>query len=326
MTSFKCKKFMPAFGLSNKHIQTIYPSFFRKTVAPEVEIEQFELNDGDFVDCYWNNKSALKSGKDIVVLFHGLTGSFNSSYIQGMMSKLEHEGYTSVLMHFRGCSPKTNRLARSYHSGDTTDAMEWLKDLKNKYPQNSIMAIGYSLGGNMLLKLLGEYGENSLIKKAVSISAPMQLDISADTMDRGISKLYQYRLMEDLKATLLAKYKLYDMKSLIGIDEEGVKKLKNFWEFDDVYTAPIHGFSSAKDYYEKSSSKQYLKTITTDTLILHSLDDPFMTAEVLPNEDEISLHVELEVYPHGGHVGFVSESFYKPKYWLEDRIVSHFKG
>ena len=319
-----CKPFKAAFGLRNNHFQTLYSSLFRKQKKVDVQEEEFSLSDGDFVDCAWSNKKALKNGDPIVVLFHGLTGSLHSSYIQGMMHRLEREGYTSVLMHFRGCYYITNKLPRSYHSGDTSDAMEWISDVSKNYPSNPIYAVGYSLGGNMLLKLLGECGKTSLIKKAVSVSAPMDLEISSSTMNRGFSKLYQYHLMRDLKLTLLKKYKYHDMKSLIGIDEEGVKRLKTFLEFDDIYTAPIHGFDSANDYYKKASSKQYLKDIATDTLIIHSLDDPFMTAKVLPSKDEISSHVNLEVYPHGGHVGFISESFYNPKYWLEDRIMNYF--
>lgn len=208
---------MPAFGLKNKHIQTLFPALFRRQVKPLVEVEKFELKDKDFVECYWS--SLPTDNKPIVVLFHGLTGSFESSYIQGAMNLLSKNNFYAVLMHFRGCSGKDNLLPRSYHSGDTGDAKEFINYLNTKYPKNQIFAVGYSLGGNMLLKLLGE-DKTPNIKAAISVSAPLQLDISAHRMDQGFSKLYQSRLMKDLKTTLLKKFKKHDMKKLINIDEK----------------------------------------------------------------------------------------------------------
>jgi len=315
------KPFKPAFGLKNRHAQTLYSTFFAKHKKPDIKVEKFELSDGDFLDCYWHNKP--KNTMPIVILFHGLAGSFNSPYIHSVMNSLEASGFCSVLMHFRGCSGRENRLSRSYHSGDTGDAKECIKYLQDKYPDSPLFAVGYSLGGNMLLKMLGEFKNSSPFRGAVSISAPMQLDVCANQMDRGFSKFYQRHLMKDLKLSLLQKYQKHNMKSYIGIDELDVEKLKTFWEFDDVYTAPIHGFRSAQDYYTKSSSKQYLKYIQTDTLIIHSLDDPFMTPEILPSDEELSKKIKLELYPHGGHVGFISGTIINPEFWLGGRIVSY---
>jgi len=319
------KPFSPAIGLRGGHLQTLFPALFRKIPDLNMEIETFELSDGDFLDCFWYQKpKEQKENKPIVVLFHGLEGSHKSQYIRGMMQRLSSEGYSSVLMHFRGCSGRDNRLARCYHSGETEDAKAWISKLTENYPNNKLYAIGYSLGGNMLLKLLGEYGEKSPLKAAISVSAPMQLDISANKMNRGFSKIYQYHLMKDLKKSLLRKYKKHDMQSLIGVDPKSVKKMKSFWEFDDKYTGPVHGFGGAKNYYAKSSAKQYLKTIKTPTLIIQALDDPFMTPEILPKHDEISASVELAISAHGGHVGFVSGNIFNPKYWLEEKVLAHF--
>ena len=242
------------------------------------------------------------------------------------MHALHRAGFSSVLMHFRGCSGKENRLPRSYHSGDTGDARAWIKHLKKQYPNTFLYAVGYSLGGNMLLKLLGEQGSASLLSAAVSISAPMQLDISAKRMERGFSKLYQYYLLRDLKESLRQKYKDHDMQSLIGLNPKEIGKIKNFHAFDEAYTAPIHGFDSADDYYQKSSARQFLKKIQIPTLIIQALDDPFMTDEILPEEAELSSSIEIEVYPYGGHVGFVSGSLLRPRYWLEERVVSYLEG
>lgn len=318
------KQFIPAIGLKNRHLQTLFPAFFRKQVAPTVKKEKFELKDKDFVECYWS--SLPTDLKPIVVLFHGLTGSFHSSYIQGSMNLLSINGFYVVLMHFRGCSGKDNILPRSYHSGDTNDAKEFINHLNIRYPKNKKFAVGYSLGGNMLLKLLAESGISLNIEAAISVSAPLQLDICANKMNTGFSKLYQYRLMKDLKKTLLRKYQKHNMKKLIGLEEKQVKKLKSFWEFDEAYTAPIHGFKSAKDYYTKSSSKQFLKDIKTNALLIHSLDDPFMTPCILPKKEEISKTTNIEIFSHGGHVGFISGSIFIPQYWLEKRILSYFNS
>ncbi len=313
--------FKPAIALRNGHLQTLFPALFRKLKSPKVEIETFELSDGDFLECYWYEKPQEHEHKDIVILFHGLAGSFDSPYIGGMMHALKAAGKSSVVMHFRGTSGKMNRKARSYHSGETGDAKAWCETLSKRYPNSRLCGVGYSLGGNMLLKLLGEWGEHSPLYKAVSVSAPMQLDICVKRMNIGFSKVYQSHLMKNLKRLLIEKYNQHDMEKKIGISVKGVSKLQSFWEFDDIYTGPIHGFSGADDYYQKSSSRQYLKTITTPTLILHALDDPFMTPQIVPDPSELSDSIELEISEHGGHVGFVGGSVLNPEYWLEKRIV-----
>lgn len=322
---FNYEPFHPAYGLQHKHFQTIFPTLFRKKIKQALTIERFELSDGDFVECYWSKPPIEESQKPIVVLFHGLTGSYQSPYIQGMMSTLEKEGFSSVLMHFRGCSGEMNRLPRSYHSGDTADAKAWTDELRRRYPDSPLFAIGYSIGGNMLLKLLGEWGQFSPLKAAVSVSAPLQLDTCASRMNQGFSKFYQYALLKELKCSLLKKYKKHDITSMIGLEEKEVHNLKTFWAFDNVYTGPIHGFKNAEDYYQKSSSKQYLQKINCNTLIIHALDDPFMPSEALPEQDTMPANVKLEIHESGGHLGFVSNHLFKPQYWLENRISHFFK-
>ena len=318
------KSFKSAFGLKNRHFQTLYSSFFRKSPNLKFTREKFELDDGDFVDCYWYKTQKSDETTPIVILFHGLAGSYKSPYIQGTMQKLSQNGFNSVLMHFRGCAGEQNRLPRSYHSGETGDAKAFLSHLKQKFPHAKLSAIGYSIGGNMLLKLLGELKNNSPLTKAISVSAPLQLDVCANQMNRGFSKIYQYVLLKSLNKSLEVKYEKHDMKSLIGIEKKDVKNLKTFWEFDDIYTAPIHGFQTAQNYYKRCSSKQFLKYITTPTLIIHAEDDPFMTTEILPKKEELSPSVNLELYPDGGHVGFIAGTILKPNYWLEEKIVNYF--
>jgi predicted alpha/beta-fold hydrolase len=229
-------------------------------------------------------------------------------------------------MHFRGCSGEVNRLPRSYHSGDTADAKAWINTLKQRYPQNPLFAIGFSIGGNMLLKLLGEWRDSSPLCAAVSVSAPLQLDVCSTRMNQGFSKFYQYVLLKELKQGLVKKFKQYDMKSMIGIEENEVSRLNSFWVFDDVYTGPIHGFKSASDYYQQSSSKQYLKDITTQTLIIHALDDPFMSPEIIPKKETLPANIKLEIQTSGGHLGFISQHIFRPQYWLEERITQFFSA
>ena len=241
------------------------------------------------------------------------------------MNALEKDGYASVLMHFRGCGEEENLLPRAYHSGDSADAKALMSHLKEVYPSSPLHAVGFSIGGNMLLKLLGEWGEEALLDSAVSVSAPMRLDICADTIEKGFARVYQRHLLKPLNQTLLKKYQKFDMQAHLEIDESVVKNIKTIREFDDRFTAKIHGFNSSEDYYLKCSSRQFLKDIRIPTLIIHALDDPFMTPEILPTKDEISEFVTLDISQHGGHVGFVAGSFREPKYWLDERILRFLK-
>jgi hypothetical protein len=237
-----------------------------------------------------------------------------------MMAALDRNGFNSVVMHFRGCFNEPNRLARAYHSGETGDAKAFLAHLVKQYPGRKIGAVGYSLGGNMLLKLQGELGKATPLFAAVSVSAPIRLEQTADFMNRGLSRFYQKLLVDDLKNSLLQKFDRHDYAKIIGLKKEDVHKIKSFWENDDLFTGPIHGFNGAAEYYEKSSGYDFIFTIAKETLIIHALDDPFMPPGVLPKECDLPPTVSMEVSPHGGHVGFVGGSIVRPSFWLEKRI------
>ena len=324
MTKAKQPSFTPAFGLGNAHFQTIYASLFRKDLNLNFTKKIFPLKDGDFLECYWHQTPHITKNSPTVVLFHGLAGSYKSPYIQGAVNELSNNGFNAVLMHFRGCTGNDNKLPRSYHSGDTGDALEFIQSIKKEFPDSKLYGVGYSLGANMLLKLLGEIKENSLLEKVVAVSPPMQLDACSDRMNSGFSRYYQHRLITDLNTALDKKYDKHDMESLIGLKRSDISKIKTFWEFDSAYTAPIHGFDSAQDYYTKSSSKQYLKSIKTPTLLIHSKDDPFMSDGVIPAKEELSSSITFELTQKGGHVGFVGGTLLNPVYWLEKRIVEFF--
>ena len=317
--------FTPAFGLSNCHLQTLYSTFFRKNIKLNLSNEIFTLSDDDFLEYSWCNKPT-NSTTPIVLLLHGLEGSINSPYIRGMMKTLEENNISSVLMHFRGCGTKDNNKASSYHSGQTSDVKEFIEYIKSIYNQNDLYCIGYSMGGNILLKLLGEYKDNSPIKKSVSISAPLLLDISSKTIHKGFAKIYEKHLLKKLIIHLNKKYLKHDMEKLIGLKKEDVKNIKSIWEFDDVYTAKINNFKTASNYYKLSSAKQYLTNIKTHTLIIHALDDPFMTKDILPLQKDITSNITLCISKNGGHVGFVSGTIRNPIYWLENKILYFLKN
>lgn len=314
-------QFKPAYGLSNPHLQTLLPSLIHSKTNINLFHQTFELDDGDFLDLSWTEKP--NNNKPIVIIFHGLEGSKNSPYVKSIMPALKQHGWTGLLMHFRGCSGRANRLPRSYHSGETEDAKVLIKWIQNTYPQSPLAAIGFSLGGNILLKLQAELGITSPFKAAVSICAPLVLASCAKRLDSGFSKTYQTHLINRMKRSLLIKAEKFDFKNLINLDTRKINQLKNFYQFDDLVTAPLHGFKNADDYYSKSSSRQLLYKIHKPTLIIQTLDDPFMTADVIPDESELSEHTQLELSQFGGHIGFISGSVFKPIFWLEQRIPEY---
>ena len=317
------RNFTPGIGLKNRHLQTIYASFFRKKIELDYEIEEFNLKDKDFIECYWLNKN--KANSNIFVIFHGLEGSFESPYIKGIMKALKNKKQAVVLVHFRSCGRKDNLKAKTYHSGDTSDAIEYLKYLHKKYEKANILTIGYSVGANMLLKLLGKDFIDNFIQKSICISPPLDLSICAKVLNTGFAKNYQKHLLKLLKETLIKKYERHDYKKLIGLDKKRVERISSIKEFDDLYTSKINGFGSAENYYTINSSKQFLRNIKTKTLIIHALDDPFMNNDILPSEEQISKSCNLEIYKKGGHLGFIEGSVFNPTYFLEKRIIEYFE-
>lgn len=319
-------EFTPAFGLSNSHLQTLLPTFIRNNLMFTGINQTLELNDGDFVDLVWTEKPiSTEPTKPIVIVFHGLEGSIDSTYVKGMMLSIKKQGWIGLLMHFRGCSNKPNRLARGYHSGETGDAKQLLNWLYIHYPKHSLAAIGFSLGGNMLLKLQAELANASPFKAVVSVCAPILLSACADRLKNGFSKIYQTYLVGHLKNKLNIKAHQHNYVALINLTPHKIKQLKTFWQFDDLVTAPLHGFLGVDDYYEKSSALQYLKNIQSPSLIIQSLDDPFMTPDIIPDESQLSENITLELSDYGGHVGFIGGSILHPQYWLEDRVLEYCK-
>lgn len=310
-------QFKPAWWLSNPHCQTIWQRFARRHIALAVRRERITLPDGDFLDVDWVGEN---HNAPLVLVLHGLAGSIESPYAQGIMQAIAQQGWRGALMHFRGCSGEINRFPRSYHSGDTGDLAFVVQELFRREPDLRLAAVGFSLGGNVLLKWLGETEKNNPLVCAVGVSVPMQLDQAAMRMGRGFSQFYQWWLLRSLIRSTEEKFR--QMPSPIDLTD--LDKWRTFWEFDDKVTAQLHGFKDAHDYYRKSSSKQYLHRIQVPTLIIHAIDDPFMTENVIPTPQEISPFVTLELSQQGGHVGFISgEIPGRAEHWLEKRIPEY---
>lgn len=307
----------------NRHIQTIYPRFIQRRLPLRYTIERIKTADGDFLDLAWGPSPAKLTG--IVVMFHGLEGSVHSHYANDMMATLSQGGWQVVLMHFRGCSGEANITPRAYHSGETSDPTFIINLLHQRYPAIPKAAIGFSLGANMLLKLLGENPDSLGLQAAVAVSAPLKLDECATSVNKGFAKVYQKYLLGSMKQNLLNKMQRIDYREILQISEAEVKEIQTFWQFDDKITAPLHGYADARDYYEKCSAYYFLKAIHCPTLILHALDDPFMNHLVIPKEEELAHSVTVELSETGGHVGFMHGTPGTPEVWLHQRVLRYFK-
>jgi len=290
-------RFRPPNWLRNPHLQTLWPVLFNRRPQPELRRERIELPDGDFIDLDWCGGD---SGPLLLIL-HGLEGSSRSHYARSLLQAAAAQGWRAVVMHFRGCSGSPNRLVRGYHSGETSDLDYVINLLKSRKPGYPVFAVGYSLGGNVLLKWLGERGAAAPVTAACSVSVPFDLATSALRLEQGLSRFYQAWLVKELKLSVRRKA----ARMSLPVDLGPVLRARTFREFDDAYTAPIHGFTDADDYYRRSSSLNYLINIGIPTLLLQAADDPFYRADAIPNAGHCSAVVHRLVTDHGGHVGFV---------------------
>lgn len=317
--------FRPAFGLGNPHIQTLWGPLWRKMPPLHRERERLWLEDGDFVDLDWHAPAGETPETPLVLALHGLTGSANSPYIAGLQKNLGDVGWASVALNWRGCSGEPNWLPRSYHSGASDDLAAVIAHLQTCRPLAPLYSAGYSLGGNVLLKYLGETGEASGLQGAVAVSVPFRLEQSAERIGQGFSKVYQAHFMRRMVAYVQDKQRMFEHQGhadrLAILEKLGpLERMRTFWDFDGQVTAPLHGFASAEDYYRRSSSHYFLPAIRTPTLIIQAADDPFVFRHGLPTAADLPPAVTFELHKHGGHVGFVDGSVRRPTYYLERRI------
>ena len=316
--------FQPAWWLKHAHLQTIFAKYLSPKKQLSTEAEIFSLPDGDELQLNWLSCKSADDNTPLLILLHGLAGDINSHYIQAMLAQCQQLAWSAVLLHFRGCNGQPNKLPRAYHSGDTADAALVISEIKRRYPTRPLVAVGYSLGGNVLLKYCGEQAAENPLSAAIAVCPPLSLSACARRINTGSSKLYQRYLLGRLKRSTLLKLQQFTDFPL-PLTPEQVQGFASIEQFDEHYTAPIHGFKNAQDYYQRASGKAFLQHIQIPTLIIHAKDDPFLSDEVIPKPAELSQHIQYELTSGGGHVGFVYGSPLKPQFWLNQRIPSFIK-
>jgi predicted alpha/beta-fold hydrolase len=310
--------------LQNPHAQTMFPNLpWAWRSRPELRRETLELPDGDVTAVDWLVEGdSLPDAAPLLVILHGLEGSAGSSYARMLMEEVVDRGWRSCVLHFRDCGDYRNRLPRRYHAGETNDLRHFLNELQAHREASGnpgpLLAVGYSLGGNVLLKYLGESESETPLAAATAICVPLNLHICSEALNTGFSKGYQYYLLKRMKKAVTQKFD----RHTAAFDWDRAMKSKTFAEFDDAVTAPLHGFNGMQDYYDRCSATHFLHRIERPTLIINSLDDPFMSPAVLPDPDKLSDDVTLEVAENGGHVGFVSGGTpWRPTFYLPGRII-----
>lgn len=310
--------FDPPWWARGAHAQTLGARFFRPKGRVLLKRERWDTPDGDFVDLDFADGEGLRDDC-LVVLLHGLEGSARSGYAYQLYEQLSRRRIQAVGLNFRSCSGELNRGMRLYHSGETEDPRWVLNRLKERFPERRLAAVGISLGGNVLLKYLGESGGQSGLAAAAALSVPFNLSAGADFMETGFARVYVTSLLRTLKRKVRIR------KDQLGglVDFERTMISRTFREFDDAATAPLHGFEGAEDYYSRSSSAGFLGAITTPTLVIHSADDPFLPAAAIPAHAlECNPMVTSLISDHGGHVGFITGANpLKPLFWAENVIA-----
>lgn len=309
--------------LGNAHLQTLFPALLRPSPKVKIRRERLELPDGDFVDLGWSGP--LAPGAPLAVLVHGLTGDFESKYLRGTARKLTMLGWRTVMLQLRGAGPEPNRLRKSYHQGDTADLRYLLHKLRAREPDVFLAVVGWSLGGNITLKAMGEEGDHAPVDCAVAASVPFRLRPCVDVLRQGFARNYQNKMMNALKDQMWRKHAKVPAPPEINL--ELANAAKDFIEWDAAYTAPLNGFADAEDYYARCECAPFLALIERPTLIVHSVDDPFMDPSITPRAEALAPKVTLELTQRGGHVGFVCSGRYgQPLYWLEQRITDYLQG
>ena len=309
--------YKPSLLFKNNHFNTVYRTLFNKNVI-NFNRKRLELEDGDFIDLDF---SSVNSNK-VIIAIHGLEGSSYSTYIQSITTYANQKNYDVIAINLRGCSGEQNRLISSYHSGITHDLDAVIRHLEAAYTYDEINIIGYSLGGNISLKYAGEQGASisNKIASVVGISVPCDLKASAEKINTFSNKLYQKMFMQTLKKKAITKTEAFPNSFL---SKEKIRAAKSFKDFDDAYTAPVHGFKNAEDYWKKCSCKQFIPSIKVPSILITALDDPFLKAPCYPfKEATASKNLFMEAPNYGGHVGFGTSLNTRNNNWCEDRILS----
>lgn len=316
-------KFTPAWWLKGPHPQTLWSQFFRRERAPGLRHERVKTPDGDHLSLYHRD---VAPDRPRLLILHGLEGSEQSHYVAGFVSQAARRGWSTTVLVFRGCGAELNAAPRLYHSGETSDLSLVVELLTARAPRDPLFLAGVSLGGNVLLKWLGERGDRPPIqvKAGAAVSVPFDLEMGCKNLQRGFARVYDRHFLRSLREK--ARRKLEQHPGLF--DGARLEAANTIEDFDDAVTGPVHGFAGSHDYYQRSSSISFLSRIRVPTLLLSSEDDPFLPASVLDRVREIAKSnpsLQLQFTPAGGHVGFVAGRMpFRPHYWAEERLMGFF--
>ncbi len=312
--------FKPAWWLPGPHLPTIWGKMVRRRPTVHDRLERIETPDGDHVTLV--RMGTIKPGVPHLFILHGLEGKITAKYAHGMLDEARKRGWSGDMMMFRSCDGEVNSARRFYHSGETTDLDFVVRRLITEHPEIHLMMCGVSLGGNVLLKWLGEQSKNvpPQIRRAATASVPFDLEAGARLMEKGFARVYVKHFLDTLVAKTLVKLEKYpDL-----CDREKLKTARTFFEFDDLLTGPVHGFTGAHDYYEKSSSIHFLDHVRVPTLLMNAWDDPFLPQNVLASVRNLARrnqHLVVEFPLRGGHVGWVAGQPWSQSYYMEHRVV-----
>lgn len=309
MTKSNKKSFSPPFWLKNRHMQSILSLYVGASLS-KFAWEEFELPDGDFIDLCWGGQP----GQPIAVLLHGMEGSVYSSYIQSTMSFLVNNGWRVVLMHYRSCSGRLNRLSQTYHACHTSDFSYLLQSIRMRHPDSPIVAVGFSIGGVVLSHYLANHS-CVLLDRAVAVSAPFELDKSMAQMP----SFYSRYLLKQSKKKAIDKI---TAGQFMPATIDAVKHCSSFLEFNNLIIAPLFGFCDANDYYQQSNIRVLLRKITQPMLFILAKDDPLIPSATIPKKAELPDNVQMELCDRGGHLGFIESVFSRSsRSWLHYRIM-----
>ncbi len=313
--TFHAEPFEPAPGLAHPQAQTLLAYVLRRPAALPVRRERLETPDGDFLDLDWLE---APPGRPHVLVLHGLEGSSASGYVRQTLHEAAALGWGAVAMNFRSCSGEPNRKLRSYCSGETADPLYVAGHLRTRVG-GPLLAVGFSLGGNALLKLLADTKDAAPFVAAAVVSAPFDLLACAQALDRpwGGCGVYRRHFLKTLKAKALAKLASHPGQ---GLDAERVRRAQTLQEFDETFTGPSNGYLGALDYYQRCSSGPRLKEVRRPTLLLNAEDDPMIPGASLP-ASSVAANLTVLRTPRGGHVGFLTGQLWAPRFWAERQAV-----
>ncbi len=302
--------------LPGPHLPTLWP-LLRQPAKPAFRRERWDTPDGDFIDLDW---LPHRPGRPLVVLFHGLEGSSRSHYARSIMGAAAARGWNGVVPHFRGCSGTPNRLARAYHSGDSDEIAWILSRCRARAAGAPVFAAGVSLGGNALLKWLGEHpgAARDTVAGAVAICPPLDLAVSGHALARGFNRVYTRHFLATLKAKAEDKLR----RGLGDFDLSRIRRASTLYEFDDAYTGPLHGFTGADDYWRRASARPWLQHIRSPAVLLLADNDPFVPPAAWPDPDLSGSTLEVRILRGGGHVGFTSGGFPGHQHWLGGQVLA----